>query len=124
MSQPYLHFQKSSCCLRSVALSRCGMNFAGMSEIETALSVNQSLTELNLTGSEVGFWEYRKLYISNPVEVWVFFFYTPSPPPTPTPPPHPTSVPQPPQTSVFVGGLQFSCVSVSLLGFVFCFLSG
>ena len=37
----------------SVALSRCGINSAGMAELQKGLAVNNSLIELNLNGSEV-----------------------------------------------------------------------
>ena len=42
-----------SCSLCSVALSRCGINSAGMTELQKGLAVNHSLTEFNLNGSEV-----------------------------------------------------------------------
>ena len=49
-------FQNPSCSLCSVALSRCGINSAGMTELQKGLTVNQSLTEFNLNGSEVTCW--------------------------------------------------------------------
>ena len=38
-----------------MALSRCGINSAGIAEIEKGLNLNESMMELNLTGSEVSY---------------------------------------------------------------------